>query len=107
MIGEDPRDVPNNLMPYVMQVAVGRRPELVVFGDDYPTPDGTCLRDYIHVVDLAEGHLAALDRLPDLSGWRAVNLGTGSGSSVLDVLRAVFVGRRTRPPSSHRTAAAW
>jgi UDP-glucose 4-epimerase len=94
-IGEDPRDVPNNLMPFVMQVAVGRRPELVVFGDDYPTPDGTCLRDYIHVMDLAEGHLAALDRLAELPGWRAVNLGTGSGSSVLEVVAAASaaVGR--------------
>ncbi len=95
MIGEDPRGVPNNLMPYVMQVAVGRRPELVVFGDDYPTPDGTCLRDYIHVVDLADGHRAALDRLGDLPGWRAVNLGTGEGSSVLEVVAAAAaaVGR--------------
>lgn len=94
-IGEDPRGVPNNLMPYVMQVAVGRRSELVVFGDDYPTPDGTCVRDYIHVVDLAEGHLAALERLSGLSGFRAVNLGTGSGSSVLEVVDAASaaVGR--------------
>lgn len=94
-IGEDPQGIPNNLMPFVMQVAVGRLPELVVFGDDYPTPDGTCIRDYIHVVDLAEGHLAALDHLDDLDGCRAVNLGTGSGSSVLEVLAAASaaVGR--------------
>ncbi|MCU0268744.1 MAG: UDP-glucose 4-epimerase GalE [Acidimicrobiales bacterium] len=85
-IGEDPRGIPNNLMPFVMQVAVGRHPELVVFGDDYPTPDGTCIRDYIHVVDLAEGHRAALEHLDRLGGCRAVNLGTGNGSSVLEVV---------------------
>ncbi|MCD9622929.1 UDP-glucose 4-epimerase GalE [Rhabdothermincola salaria] len=95
-IGEDPRGIPNNLMPFVMQVAVGRRDELVVFGDDYPTPDGTCVRDYIHVMDLAEGHRAALDRLDDLPGYRPVNLGTGSGSTVLEVVAAASraVGRR-------------
>jgi UDP-glucose 4-epimerase len=94
-IGEDPRGIPNNLMPFVMQVAVGRRPELVVFGDDYPTPDGTCVRDYIHVMDLAEGHLAALDRLDELPGATPINLGTGSGSSVLEVVAAASaaVGR--------------
>jgi UDP-glucose 4-epimerase len=85
-IGEDPRGIPNNLMPFVMQVAVGRRDELVVFGDDYPTPDGTCIRDYIHVMDLAEGHLAAMAHLDDEAGARPVNLGTGAGSSVLEVL---------------------
>lgn len=87
-IGEDPQDVPNNLMPYVMQVAVGRRDRLSVFGDDYDTPDGTGVRDYIHVVDLALGHLAALDRLDRLPGCTAVNLGTGRGYSVLEVVRA-------------------
>ena len=87
-IGEDPHGIPNNLMPFVMQVAVGRRSELVVFGDDYPTPDGTCIRDYIHVLDLAEGHRAALEHLADLPGCRPINLGTGVGSSVLDVLAA-------------------
>ncbi|MEZ5143618.1 MAG: UDP-glucose 4-epimerase GalE [Acidimicrobiales bacterium] len=87
-IGEDPRGTPNNLMPFVMQVAVGRRPELVVFGGDYPTPDGTCIRDYIHVMDLAEGHRAALEHLDGLGGCRAVNLGTGAGSSVLEVVAA-------------------
>jgi len=87
-IGEDPHGIPNNLMPFVMQVAVGRRDELVVFGDDYPTPDGTCIRDFIHVMDLAEGHRAALERLGDLPGCRAINLGTGAGSSVLEVLAA-------------------
>ena len=87
-IGEDPRDIPNNLMPYIMQVAVGQREELVVFGDDYDTPDGTGVRDYIHVVDLARGHLAALDKLPDLNGCNAVNLGTGRGYSVLEMVTA-------------------
>ncbi len=87
-IGEDPRGVPNNLMPYVAQVAVGRRPELTVFGNDYPTPDGTGVRDYIHVVDLAEGHVAALQRLFSHDGSFTVNLGTGQGYSVLDVVAA-------------------
>jgi UDP-glucose 4-epimerase len=88
LIGEDPRGTPNNLMPYVAQVAVGRRPELTVFGNDYDTPDGTGVRDYIHVVDLAEGHVAALRRLLDKSGSIVVNLGTGRGSSVLEVVHA-------------------
>ena len=94
-IGEDPRGIPNNLMPFIMQVAVGRRPHLSVFGNDYPTPDGTCLRDYIHVVDLALGHLAALNALPRLLGCTAINLGTGHGVSVLDMVHAVgrAVGR--------------
>jgi UDP-glucose 4-epimerase len=85
-IGEDPRGVPNNLMPYVAQVAVGRLPHLSVHGNDYPTPDGTGVRDYIHVVDLAEGHAAALRRLFDAPGSFTVNLGTGRGYSVLDVV---------------------
>ncbi len=88
LIGEDPRGTPNNLMPYVAQVAVGRRPELTVFGNDYNTPDGTGVRDYIHVVDLAEGHVAALRWLLAESGSIVVNLGTGRGSSVLEVVRA-------------------
>jgi UDP-glucose 4-epimerase len=87
-IGEDPRGTPNNLMPYVAQVAVGRRARLQVFGDDYATPDGTGVRDYIHVEDLAEGHVAALRRLLDAPGSFTVNLGTGRGCSVLDVVRA-------------------
>jgi UDP-glucose 4-epimerase len=87
-IGEDPRGTPNNLMPYVAQVAVGRRTQLSVFGNDYPTPDGTGVRDYIHVVDLAEGHVAALERLLALPGSFTVNLGTGRGHSVLEVVRA-------------------
>ena len=87
-IGEDPRGTPNNLMPYVAQVAVGRRPFLQVFGNDYPTPDGTGVRDYIHVVDLAEGHAAALRRLLDAPGSLTVNLGTGRGASVLELVAA-------------------
>lgn len=87
-IGEDPRGVPNNLLPYVAQVAVGRRESLNVWGDDYDTPDGTGVRDYIHVVDLAQGHLNALDALDRHPGAWAVNLGTGRGYSVLDVVRA-------------------
>ncbi|MHC4164093.1 MAG: UDP-glucose 4-epimerase GalE [Planctomycetota bacterium] len=87
-IGEDPRGIPNNLMPFIMQVAVGRRPRLDVFGDDYPTPDGTGVRDYIHVVDLAQGHRAALAALPRTHGCAAYNLGNGRGHSVLEVVRA-------------------
>jgi UDP-glucose 4-epimerase len=87
-IGEDPRGIPNNLMPYIAQVAVGRLPELRVFGDDYPTPDGTGVRDYIHVVDLALGHLAALEKLESNPGLVVYNLGTGQGYSVLEVVEA-------------------
>lgn len=87
-IGEDPRGVPNNLMPYVAQVAVGRRPHLNVFGRDYPTPDGTGVRDYIHVCDLAEGHVSALRYLRDRDRSIKVNLGTGRGYSVVEVARA-------------------
>ncbi|RZU02274.1 UDP-glucose 4-epimerase GalE [Rivibacter subsaxonicus] len=88
LIGEDPRGVPNNLMPYVAQVAVGRRAELQVHGSDYDTVDGTGVRDYIHVMDLAEGHVAALRHLFDGAGSLTANLGTGRGHSVLEVLRA-------------------
>jgi UDP-glucose 4-epimerase len=87
-IGEDPRGTPNNLMPYVAQVAVGRRAELSVYGADYATPDGTGVRDYIHVCDLADGHVAALRRLLYTPGSLTVNLGTGRGHSVLEVVRA-------------------
>jgi UDP-glucose 4-epimerase len=87
-IGEDPRDTPNNLMPYVAQVAVGRRERLAVFGDDYDTPDGTGVRDYIHVVDLAQGHVSALRRLLSAPGSLTVNLGTGRGYSVLELVAA-------------------
>jgi UDP-glucose 4-epimerase len=88
LIGEDPQGIPNNLMPFVAQVAVGRRERLSVFGNDYPTPDGTGVRDYIHVMDLAEGHVAALDWLRREGGMLTVNLGTGRGYSVLDMVRA-------------------
>lgn len=102
-LGEDPRGTPDNLVPYLMQVAVGRRESLLVFGDDYDTPDGSAIRDYIHVVDLAEGHLAALDALAADRGSRgctAVNLGTGTGYSVLDVLAAA--GRVIGRPVPHQ-----
>lgn len=88
LIGEDPNDIPNNLMPFVSQVAVGKLNELSVFGDDYPTPDGTGIRDYIHVVDLAIGHLKALEKLNSRPGLLTYNLGTGKGSSVLDMVKA-------------------
>ena len=87
-IGEDPGGIPNNLMPYIAQVAVGTLGELAVFGGDYPTPDGTGVRDYIHVVDLALGHLRALEKLVDTPGVLTCNLGTGRGYSVLDMVRA-------------------
>ena len=85
-IGEDPSGIPNNLMPFIAQVAVGKREKLSVFGDSYPTPDGTGVRDYIHVMDLAEGHVAALERIE--AGIETYNLGSGVGSSVLEVVRA-------------------
>jgi len=88
-IGEDPAGIPNNLMPYALQVAVGRHERVRVFGNDYPTPDGTGVRDYIHVVDLALGHLAALEALPRIDGVRPINLGTGNGYSVLEVIAGV------------------
>ena len=87
-IGEDPKGIPNNLMPYITQVAVGKRPMLSVFGDDYDTPDGTGVRDYIHVVDLALGHVAALNKIAEKCGLFVCNLGTGVGYSVLDVVHA-------------------
>jgi len=113
LIGEDPRGIPNNLMPYVAQVAVGRRAELQVFGNDYETPDGTGVRDYIHVVDLAEGHVAALRYL--LAGGESltVNLGTGQGYSVLDLVRdyEAASGRpipyRIAPRRAGDAAACW
>ncbi len=87
-IGEDPAGIPNNLLPYVAQVAVGRLKELSVFGNDYPTPDGTGIRDYIHVVDLAIGHLRAIEKLVEKPGFKVYNLGTGNGYSVLQIVRA-------------------
>jgi UDP-glucose 4-epimerase len=89
LIGEDPQGIPNNLMPYALQVASGKLEELSVFGNDYPTPDGTGVRDYIHVVDLALGHLAALRKLATQTGVITVNLGTGQGYSVLELVRAL------------------
>lgn len=86
-IGEDPNGVPNNLMPFITQVAAGRLSQLGVFGDDYPTPDGTGVRDYIHVVDLAKGHVKAIDYSADHKGVEIVNLGTGTGYSVLDIVK--------------------
>ncbi|KPC49135.1 UDP-glucose 4-epimerase GalE [Amantichitinum ursilacus] len=88
LIGEDPKGIPNNLMPYVAQVAVGKREKLSIFGSDYPTPDGTGVRDYIHVVDLARGHVKALQKLAQGPGTVTVNLGTGVGYSVLDMVKA-------------------
>lgn len=88
LIGEDPNGIPNNLMPFISQVAVGKRPELSVFGSDYPTHDGTGVRDYIHVVDLALGHLKALDKHQNDAGFHVYNLGTGTGYSVLDMVKA-------------------
>ena len=96
LIGEDPSGIPNNLVPYIAQVAVGKLKELPVYGNDYPTPDGTGVRDYIHVVDLARGHLAALDALRRRPGVLTVNLGTGRGYSVLEMVKA-FTAACGRP----------
>ena len=101
-IGEDPNGIPNNLVPYIAQVAVGKLPELSVFGNDYPTPDGTGVRDYIHVVDLALGHLKALEKLSDRPGMAIYNLGTGRGYSVLEMLAAF--GRASGRQIPHRIA---
>ena len=88
LLGESPNGIPNNLMPYIMQVAVGKLPELGVFGDDYDTPDGTGVRDYIHVVDLAKGHVNAVQKATSADGVNIYNLGTGNGYSVLDIVKA-------------------
>lgn len=88
LIGEDPADIPNNLMPFVAQVAIGKRKQLQIFGNDYPTPDGTGVRDYIHVEDLAAGHLAALNYQKSHGGILAINLGTGKGTSVMEMISA-------------------
>lgn len=98
LIGENPNGVPNNLMPYIAQVAAGQRAELSVFGADYPTADGTGVRDYIHVMDLAEGHAAALAFLSGTTGWHAINLGTGKGYSVLDMIQAFEKASGQRVP---------
>ncbi len=96
LIGEDPSGIPNNLMPYIAQVSIGKLEKLKVFGNDYPTKDGTGVRDYIHVVDLAEGHLSALRKLEEKSGLHIYNLGTGSGYSVLEMVKA-FAEASGRP----------
>ena len=88
LIGEDPKGIPNNLLPYVAQVAIGKLKEVGVFGNDYDTPDGTGVRDYIHVVDLANGHVKALEQIKKNAGLKVYNLGTGRGYSVLDVIHA-------------------
>jgi UDP-glucose 4-epimerase len=103
LIGEDPNGIPNNLMPYIAQVAVGKLEELPVYGDDYPTPDGTGVRDFIHVVDLARGHLAALEVLRSRAGVLTLNLGTGRGYSVLEMVRAFAAASGRAVP--HRVAA--
>ena len=87
-MGEDPNGIPNNLMPYITQVAIGKREFLRVWGNDYPTPDGTGIRDYIHVVDLADGHVATLKKLETNPGLVIYNLGTGKGTSVLEMIKA-------------------
>ena len=97
-IGEDPRGTPNNLMPYITQVAVGRRDHLSIFGDDYDTPDGTGVRDYIHVVDLAKGHVASVDYAQKHTGCEVFNLGTGVGYSVLDMVHAFIDVNRVPVP---------
>lgn len=97
-IGEDPRGIPNNLMPYISQVAVGRREYLNVWGDDYPTPDGTGVRDYIHVVDLVLGHVKAVEKLAEAPGVRIWNLGTGQGYSVIDMARAFEIASERPVP---------
>jgi UDP-glucose 4-epimerase len=112
-IGEDPQGIPNNLLPYVSQVAVGKLKELAVFGDDYPTVDGTGVRDYIHVMDLADGHLKALDALAERSGVNVWNLGTGTGYSVLQMVRAFeqasgrAVAYRVAPRRAGDIAECW
>ena len=98
IIGEDPRGIPNNLMPYITQVAVGRREQLGVFGDDYDTPDGTGVRDYIHVVDLAKGHVAAVKFVEENKGCEVFNLGTGTGYSVLDMVHTFIDVNRVPVP---------
>ncbi len=96
LIGEDPQGIPNNLTPFITQVAIGRQPQLSVFGQDYPTPDGTCLRDYIHVQDLAKGHVRALQACRQTPGYHVFNLGTGTPHSVLEVIKA-FEGACQKP----------
>ncbi|HIR51310.1 MAG TPA: GDP-mannose 4,6-dehydratase, partial [Candidatus Avoscillospira avicola] len=112
-IGEDPNGIPNNLMPYITQVAVGKLPQLGVFGNDYPTHDGTGVRDYIHVVDLAKGHVCALKAIENKCGLGIYNLGTGQGYSVLDLVHAfekatgVKVPYVIKPRRSGDVAECW
>lgn len=98
LIGEDPAGIPNNLMPFIAQVAAGKLPYLQVFGDDYPTPDGTGIRDYIHVTDLARGHCRAVEHVLDNCGAEAINLGTGRGYSVLEMIQAFEEANKCRVP---------
>lgn len=100
LLGEDPNGIPNNLLPFVTQVAIGKRPELRVFGNDYPTEDGTCIRDFIHVCDLAEGHVATMRRLEQNPGLVIYNLGTGKGTSVLGVISAFEKATGVKVPHS-------
>lgn len=100
LMGEDPSGIPNNLMPYITQVAVGKLKELTVFGNDYPTRDGTCIRDYIHVCDLAEGHISALNAIDKMPGCIPINLGTGDGYTVLELVHAFE--RATGKPLPHK-----
>lgn len=100
LLGENPNGIPNNLMPYIIQVALGKLPELGVFGNDYDTPDGTGVRDYIHVVDLARGHVNALDKAVSSSGVNIYNLGTGNGYSVLEIVKAFEEANRLTIPYS-------
>ena len=100
LLGESPNGIPNNLMPYIMQVAVGKLPELGVFGNDYDTPDGTGVRDYIHVVDLAKGHVNAVEKVTSDSGVNIYNLGTGNGYSVLDIVKAFEEANGVKIPYS-------
>lgn len=102
LIGEDPRGVPNNLMPYITQTAAGIRKELSIFGDDYETPDGTGVRDYINITDLARGHIAAIGYTEEHVGWEAINLGTGHGTSVLKLVQTFE--RVNGVPVPHRIA---
>ncbi len=98
LIGEDPNGIPNNLLPYISQVAIGKLSELIVFGNDYPTPDGTGIRDYIHVMDLAEGHICALKNLESIIGVGVWNLGTGVGYSVFEIIKAFEIASGKKIP---------